>query len=42
MLFAQVYNNNLINGSGDLFRYGFLKGLRAEKAMAKKRIKKVA
>ena len=29
ILFADIYNNNLINGRTDLFNYGFLKGQRA-------------
>ena len=35
MLFADIHNNNLINGSTDIFNYGFLKGQRAEKARQK-------
>lgn len=35
MLFADIHNNNLINGSTDLFNYGFLKGQRAERARLK-------
>lgn len=42
MLLANTYNNSLLDGSHDIFRYGFLKGRRAERAMTKKRIKKVA
>lgn len=36
MLFADIHNNNLINGSTDIFNYGFLKGQRAEKARQKR------
>lgn len=36
MIFADIHNNNLINGSTDLFNYGFLKGQRAEKARQKR------
>ena len=35
MIFADIHNNNLINGSTDIFNYGFLKGQRAEKARQK-------
>lgn len=42
MLLVDVYNNNLINGSFDIFRYGFLKGQRAEKARMRKKAKMVA
>lgn len=34
---AKMYNNNFINGSFTLFRIGFLKGQRAEKARQKKK-----
>lgn len=36
MIFADIHNNNLINGSTDIFNYGFLKGQRAEKARQKR------
>lgn len=36
MLLSDIYNKNLINGSTDLFNYGFLKGQRAEKARQKR------
>jgi hypothetical protein len=36
ILLAKVYENNLINGSFDIFRYGFLKGQRAERARRKR------
>lgn len=36
ILFADAYNNNLLNGSYDIFRYGFLKGQRAEKNRRKR------
>jgi hypothetical protein len=35
MIFADIHNNNLINGSTDIFKYGFLKGQRAEKSRQK-------
>ncbi|MGI6721052.1 MAG: hypothetical protein ACOX4I_00625 [Anaerovoracaceae bacterium] len=34
---AEVYNNNMINASYDLFRYGFLKGQRAMRAELKRK-----
>lgn len=37
MLLADVYNNNLIDGSNDIFCYGFMKGQRAEKNRRKVR-----
>ena len=33
---AKMYNNNFLNGSFILFKIGFLKGQRAEKARQKK------
>jgi hypothetical protein len=42
MLLANVYNNNLINGSMDIFRYGFMKGQKAEKEKIQNRIPKIA
>lgn len=36
LLLSDIYDNNLINGSIDLFNYGFLKGQRAEKARQKR------
>lgn len=36
ILLADAYNNNLINGCYDIFRYGFLKGQRAEKNRRKR------
>lgn len=41
MIFADIHNNNLINGSTDIFNYGFLKGQRAEKARQKTMQEKV-
>lgn len=37
MLLADIYDNNMINASYDLFRYGFLKGQRAMKAELKRK-----
>ena len=34
---AKKHRNNLINGSFDLFRIGFLKGQRAEKARQRRK-----
>lgn len=36
MLLADAYNNNLIDGSYDIFKYGFLKGQRSERAKRKR------
>jgi hypothetical protein len=36
MLISNAYKNDLFGGSYDIFRYGFLKGQRAEKARRKK------
>lgn len=41
MIFADIHNNNLLNGSIDIFNYGFLKGQRAEKAIQKRLREKV-
>lgn len=35
-MFAELYDNNLINGSFDIFRYGFLRGQLALKAEMRK------
>ena len=35
--FAKAHNNNLINGSVDIFNYGFIKGQRAMKAELKRK-----
>lgn len=35
-LLADTYNNNLIDGSWDIFRYGYIKGERSERARRKK------
>lgn len=40
VLLAETYNHNLINGSYDIFRYGYLKGQRAEIAKRKQINKK--
>ncbi|XVG95803.1 hypothetical protein ACGCUP_00820 [Eubacteriales bacterium KG125] len=37
MLLADIYDNNMIDASYDLFRYGFLKGQRAMKAELKRK-----
>lgn len=42
MLFADVYNNNLINGAYELFLYGFMKGRRVEKLANRKKEGKAA
>jgi hypothetical protein len=36
MLLADAYDNNLINGGLDIFRYGFMKGQRSEKNRRKR------
>lgn len=33
---AEMYNNNFVNASYDMFRIGFLKGQRAEQARQRK------
>ena len=35
-MFAELYDNNLINGSFDIFRYGFFRGQLALKAEMRK------
>jgi len=42
ILLSKVYNNNLINGCSDIFRYGFINGQKSERAKYRKRNKKVA
>lgn len=37
MLLADIYDNNMIDASYDLFRYGFLKGQMALKAELKRK-----
>lgn len=36
ILLGKTYNNSLLDGCYDIFRYGFLKGQRAEKARQKR------
>lgn len=37
MILAEIHDNNMINASYDLFRYGFLKGQRSLKAELKRK-----
>lgn len=38
VMIAEVYDNNAMNSSDTIFRLGFLKGQRAEKARQKKKV----
>lgn len=42
MLFDNIFNNNLMNGSSYLFLYGFMKGMKVEKLKSKSKAVKVA
>ena len=37
LMIAEVYQNNAINAFGTIFRLGFMKGQRAEKARQKRK-----